>query len=283
MVQKISAQGVSVRQACELIGTARSSYLYQGQDERPEDHEAMKRILELARRHPRYGYRRITALLRREGRRINAKRVFRTWQDKGLCLPRRRPRRVRFHEMWERPQEATRPNDVWSYDFVFDRTLTGRTLKMLVVVDEYTRECLAIHVRFGLCSLDVKEVLQKVIRRRGKPRFIRSDNGSEFIAAYVRGWLLSQGIRPLYIDPGSPWQNGYVESLNGKLRDECLNCELFWSAREAQAVIHSWVREYNGYRRHSSLGYRTPAEVGRGVDDSLDSGVRNTFLRASRN
>ena len=283
MIQKMKDKGMSELQACESIGLGRSSFQYRPLTGMTKDIETRIRIKILARRHPRYGYRRITALLRRQGMKINAKRVFRTWQEEGLSLPRKRPRRPRLWELWERPHEATKPNSVWSYDFVFDRTVGKQVLKMLVLVDEYTRECLAIRVGSSMDSVKLAEILAEVIKKRGAPEYIRSDNGPEFIAEGLRRWLLSKGIRPLHIEPGSPWQNGYVESLNGKLRDECLNRELFWDVREAQVIVDDWRREYNQYRPHSSLGYRTPAEMGRKNVDKDGSRTGNPLMRESRN
>ncbi len=219
------------------------------------------RITELARAYGRYGYRRITALLRREGWRVNTKRVARIWREQGLKVPRRQPKRRR---LWLADgscvrRRAERPNHVWSYDFVFDRTHDGRPIRMLVIVDEYTRECLAIDVARALRSEHVLERLFDLFVRRGLPDYIRSDNGAEFAATAVREWLGKLGVKTLYIEPGSPWENGYVESFNGKLRDELLNGELFYTLQEAQILIERWRREYNEIRPHSSLGYQPPA------------------------
>jgi transposase InsO family protein len=219
------------------------------------------RILELATQYGRYGYRRITALLRREGWRVNVKRVRRIWRREGLKVPSKQPKRGR---LWltdgscvrHRPRHR---NHVWSYDFVMDRTHNGRPIRMLTVIDEHTRECLAIDVARRLNSQDVLDVLRDLFVARGAPAYIRSDNGPEFTAQAVREWLERVAVQTLFIEPGSPWENGYIESFNGKLRDELLAREIFYSLREAQVLIESWRREYNQIRPHSSLGYRPPA------------------------
>ena len=221
----------------------------------------MKRMVELACQYGRYGYRRITALLKSEGWKVNHKRVERLWRREGLKVPSRQPKRKR---LWLndgscvrlRPQ---RRNHVWTYDFVYDRTHAGRAFRMLTVLDEYTRECLAIRVARRLNSNDVLDTLAELFFRKGIPCHIRSDNGSEFAARIVRNWLKRLGVKTLFIEPGSPWENGYIESFNGKLRDEVLNRESFDTLAEAKAIIEAWRREYNQVRPHSSLGYRPPA------------------------
>ena len=220
-----------------------------------------ERIIELAVQFGRYGYRRITALLRHEGWRVNHKRVERIWRQEGLKVPSRQPKRRR---LWLgdgscirlRPQH---PNHVWSYDFVADRTHDGRKLRMLTVIDEYTRRCLAIRVERRLRSSDVIDVLAELMARHGVPAHIRSDNGPEFTAEAVRVWIARLGAKTLFIEPGSPWENGYNESFNGKLRDELLNMEQFETLKEAQVLIERWRWQYNHRRPHSSLGYRPPA------------------------
>jgi putative transposase len=229
---------------------------------RADDEEALtEAIVSLATRFGRYGYRRITAMLRADGWRVNHKRVARIWRREGLKVPGKQPKRGR---LWLtdgscirlRPQHR---NHVWAYDFVEDRTRDGRKFRMLTVIDELTRECLAIEVKRRLNSQDVLAVLGRLFIDRGVPDHIRSDNGGEFTAKAVRNWLTEMGVKTLFIEPGSPWENGYNESFNGKLRDECLNTELFYTLREAQIIIERWRREYNTIRPHSSLGYRPPA------------------------
>ena len=221
----------------------------------------VRRIVELASEYGRYGYRRITAVLRQEGWRVNHKRVEKIWRREGLKVPQKQPKRRR---LWlcdgscvrRRPEYR---NHVWAYDFVHERTHDGRAVRMLVVVDEYTRECLAIEVARKLNSGNVLKVLARLFGQYGPPEYIRSDNGSEFTAKAVREWLQRLDVKTLFIEPGSPWENGYVESFNGKLRDELLNREIFCSLWEAKVLVERWREEYNHVRPHSSLGYRPPA------------------------
>ncbi len=251
---------VSERRACRVLGQARST-----QRHRPiltEAEERLRhRVVELARMYGRYGYRRITVLLRWEGWRVNHKKVERIWREEGLKVPKRQPKRGR---LWLNDGSCFRhrpeyPNHVWSYDFVAERTHDGRAVKILSVVDEYTRECLALRVDRKLRSEHVLEVLADLFVERGTPAYIRSDNGSEFTAKAVREWLGRLEVGTLYIEPGSPWENGYVESFNGKFRDEFLNGEIFYTLKEAQVLIERWRNVYNRFRPHSSLGYRPPA------------------------
>lgn len=259
------ARGVSERLACRTIGLGRTSYRYRGQ---PPDEEAERLralVVALARRHPRYGYRRIAALLRRQGEAVNHKWVWRVWREEGLAVPRRRPRKRRAGTA---PAPPTRPptrashrGHVWSYDFLFDATERGQPLKLLVVLDEYTRECHRIRVGRRLDSEAVIDTLAALFAEHGPPEHLRSDNGGEFIAATLQAWLGASGARTVYIAPGHPWENGYAESFNGKLRDECLNEEVFWGVEHAQVIVEAWRRQYNEERPHSALGYRTPAEA----------------------
>ena len=228
----------------------------------PDDElRLIARIVELACQYGRYGYRRINALLRAEGWQVNHKRVERLWRREGLKVPAKQPKRGR---LWLndgscvrlRPQHR---DHVWAYDFVQDRTHDGRVLRLLVLLDEYTRECLAIDVARRMTSEDVLERLAFSMVIRGVPKHIRSDNGAEFTSRAVRGWLAKVGVKTLFIEPGSPWENGYVESFNGKLRDELLDREIFYTLREAKVLIERWRQHYNRIRPHSSLGYRPPA------------------------
>ncbi len=229
--------------------------------ESPDERALLSRIVALATRFGRYGYRRITALLKQEGWRVNHKRVERLWRQEGLKVPLKQPKRGR---LWLADgsivrRRAERPDHVWSYDFVFDRTADGKPLRMLAILDEYTRECLAIEVARRLNSQSVLALLAELFVTRGVPEHIRSDNGPEFTARAVRRWLARVGVQTLFIEPGSPWENGYIESFNGKLRDECLNRERFDTLLEAQVLVERWRSEYNHLRPHSSLGYRPPA------------------------
>jgi putative transposase len=227
-----------------------------------DDEEALRTaIITLATRYGRYGYRRITALLRRDGWPVNHKRVERIWRQEGLKVPQKQPKRGR---LWLNDGSCirlrpTHRNHVWSYDFVADRTQDGRAIKILTVIDEYSRESLAIVVARRIKSDDVLHCLTDLFVKHGPPEHIRSDNGPEFTAKTVRGWLGRIGVRTLFIEPGSPWENGYNESFNGKLRDEVLNGEIFYTLREAQVIIEGWRQEYNTFRPHSSLGYLPPA------------------------
>jgi transposase InsO family protein len=252
--------GVSERRACRVLGQHRST---QRKPPRPAEDEAAltAEIVALAGRFGRYGYRRITALLRRAGWLVNAKRVERIWRREGLKVPQRQPKRGR---LWLadgscirlRPERA---NHVWAYDFVEDRTHDGRKLRMLTVIDEFTRESLAIVVARRLSSDDVLAALTELFIERGPPEHIRSDQGPEFIALVVKAWLGRLGVGTLYIEKASPWENGYNESFNGKLRDELLDREIFYSLAEARVLIERWRIHYNTERPHSSLGYRPPA------------------------
>jgi putative transposase len=251
---------VSERRVCRVIDQPRST-----QRHTPvlSDDEGKLRtdIVQLALKYGRYGYRRITALLQRDGWRVNHKRVERIWREEGLKVPKRQPKRGR---LWLNDGSCVRlrpthRNHVWSYDFVADRTHDGRAIKMLTVIDEFSRECLAIVVERRLQSDDVLSCLADLFVKHGVPEYIRSDNGSEFTAHIVRHWLKKIGVQTLYIEPGSPWENGYNESFNGKLRDELLRGEIFYTLKEAKVLIERWRLEYNTFRPHSSLNYRCPA------------------------
>ena len=226
------------------------------------DEEALTSdIIRLASRYGRYGYRRITAMLRSEGWTVNAKRVERIWRREGLKVPQKQPKKGR---LWLNDGSCVRlrperPNHVWSYDFVENRTHDGRKFRMLNIIDEFTRECLAIRIDRKLNSTDVIDILSDLFILRGVPGHVRSDNGPEFIARAVREWIVAVGAKTAFIEPGSPWENGYCESFNSKLRDELLNGEIFYSLAEAKVIIEAWRRYYNTERPHSSLGYKPPA------------------------
>lgn len=260
MARVRAALAVSQRRACQALGLHRSVIRYEPAAD--ADQEALvTRMRALALANPRYGYRRVAALLRAEGRRVNVKRVLRLWRAEGLKVPRRqrKRRRVGSGDGGTRRRRAARRNEVWSYDFVFDQTADGRPLKVLPVVDEYTRECLALVVGRSLTAADVVRTLAGLVAERGRPAYLRSDNGPEFIAAAVRRWLAGAGVGALYIEPGSPWENAYSESFNGRLRDEVLNREVFGSLKEAEVILAEYRRAYNHDRPHSSLGYVAPA------------------------
>jgi transposase InsO family protein len=251
---------VSERRACKALGQHRST---QRKAPRGKDDEAalVAELIELARSYGRYGYRKVAALLRAAGWWVNDKRVERLWRQEGLKVPAKQPKRAR---LWDgdgsclrlRPEHR---NHVWSYDFVEARTHDGRKFRMLNVLDEFTRECLAIRVDRKLKAADVIDVLSDLFILRGVPAHIRSDNGPEFIAKSVQSWIASVGARTAYITPGSPWENGYVESFNAQIRNELLNGEIFYTLKEAQIMIEGWRRHYNTVRPHGALGYRPPA------------------------
>jgi putative transposase len=253
--------GISERRACRVLGQVRSVQRYEA---KVADDEARlrQRIIALAEEYGRYGYRRITKdLVEKEGWKVSHKRVDRIWREECLKVPEKQPKRGR---MWLADGSCIRlrpeyPNHGWSYDFVHDRTHDGRPLRMLTIMDEYTRESLSIDVERRLNSDDVLFRLAELFAERGTPMYIRSDNGPEFTATVVREWLGRVNVGTLFIEPGSPWENGYIESFNGKFRDELLNGEIFYTLMEAKILIERWRRYYNEVRLHSALGYRPPA------------------------
>lgn len=250
--------GVSVRRACELMLVARSSLSYKSRLIE-KDAAVLAEMQRLAGQYPRFGYRRIQVFLTRAGHAVGVDRTYRLWRQAGLQVPRRRPRK-RVAGGRPRPLPPVGRHDVWTYDFVFDACANGQSLKCLTIIDEYTRECLAIDVGGSIRSRRVIEVLSLLVSMHGAPRHLRSDNGPEFVARSVLKWLTETHINTAYIDPGKPWQNGTGESFNGKFRDECLSLEWFRNRTDARIVIEAWRRHYNGVRPHSSLGQRTPAE-----------------------
>jgi putative transposase len=252
---------VSERRACMAVSQPRSTQRYVAR--RPEEQKALvARMQELVRRHPRYGYRRIWALLRREGWQVNRKRIHRLWRREGFKVPRkhRKKRRLGSSENGCSRRRPERKDHVWAWDFIHDRTSSGAALKWLSVVDEFTRECLVLEVARMIRAEDVQDQLIRLLRERGVPDHIRSDNGPEFIAEALRKWLERASVGTLYVEPGAPWENGYAEAFHGRLRDELLNVEEFASVREARALAQAWKEDYNLHRPHSALGYRTPAE-----------------------
>ncbi len=259
---------------CRAVGQPRSTQRYVGRT--PSDEEPLTlRMVEMANQYGRYGYRRITAMLQAEGWTINHKRVERLWRREGLKVPARQPKRGR---LWLNDGSCVRlrpefPGHVWSYDFMLERTQDGRPFRILNVIDEYTRECLAVRVRRHLDHEDVQDCLTELFCARGVPAHLRSDNGPEFIARILRRWLDKLNVKPLFILPGSPWENGYIESFNGKMRDELLNGEIFYTLKEAQVLIERWRKEYNYIRPHSSLGYRSPAPQAWLLSSTLQLGL----------
>jgi transposase InsO family protein len=251
---------VSERRACKVLEQARTT---QRRNLSPpsDEKQLTEDIIALATRYGRYGYRRITAMLQHDGWQVNHKKVERIWRKEGLKVPKKQPKRGR---LWLNDGSCIRlrpeyKDHVWSYDFMIDRTADGRAFKILNVIDEYTRECLAILIARKIRNEDVIDLLFNLFIFRRIPEHIRSDNGPEFTARAIRKWLGKLGVKTLFIEPGSPWENGYIESFNGKLRDELLNREIFTTLEEAKVLIEQWRREYNQVRPHSALGYQPPA------------------------
>ena len=252
---------VSERRACITVDQPRSSQRYSpriADDER----KLVDHILQLVRRYPRYGYRQITAKLRQAGWNVNAKRVYRLWRREGLKVPQKKRKKQRLGSSANSciRRRSDRPNDVWAWDFIFDRTKSGTPLKWLSIIDEFTRECPCLRVDRSITSEDVLDTLAELFAIRGVPFHIRSDNGPEFIAKSIETWLGHVGVETLYIEPGSPWENGYAESFHSRFRDEFLALEEFDHLPMARRLTSDWRVEYNNHRPHSSLGYLTPAE-----------------------
>jgi putative transposase len=264
-------RGLSQRQACRLVGIQRSSARYQARS-RADETETVALIREYAHEQPMYGYRIISAMLRHDGYRINRKRVYRIWREQGLQLPRRKVLKRRYGDSSGSLQRATQPNEVWTYDFLEARTERGNKLRILTVLDEYTRECLHIHVAPSISSRQVIAVLDWLFVARGAPSHIRSDNGPEFIAYALQEWLRDRTCHTLYIKPGSPWENPFIESFNGTFRNDCLNRWVFSNGQEARELIEDWRLEYNLRRPHSSLGYLPPAVFAQQATLSLNLG-----------
>jgi putative transposase len=258
-VRFLATKGISVRRACLLALLPRATFHYQAR-ERPDEQALLADITELAQLHPRYGYRRIHALLRRK-RTINRKRVHRLWKRARLQVKRTLRRRARHNR--PPPQSAAYPNHVWAYDFVEDQALDGSVLRILTVMDEFTREGLDIDVDISSSADRVISRLEQLVALHGAPAYLRSDNGPEFVAVAVQVWLAQRQIGTLYIEPGCPWQNGKEERFNGTVRDECLNMHLFTSASEASVRLSAYRHHYNEERPHSALGYQTPSEFKR--------------------
>ena len=256
MIEKFN---VSERRACRALEQPRSTQRKKTKI-KPDQEALTEAIIKLAKDYGRYGYRRVTALLNNDGWRVNHKRVERIWRREGLKVPQKQPKRRR---LWLNDGSCIRlkpeyKNHVWSYDFVFERTSDGRAMKILNVIDEYSRECLAIHIGRQMKSTEILYKLSELFVTHGVPDYIRSDNGSEFTATEIRKWLIRLGVKTLFIEPGSPWENGYIESFNGKLRDELLNGEIFDTILEAKVLTERWRNHYNKIRPHSSLNFAPP-------------------------
>jgi putative transposase len=257
--QMVAAGMCSGRAVCRYLGLSRSTYGYRGGPPRAKEELLRQRLLALSAEHPRYGYRRIAALLRREGWQVGKRHIQRLRRAEGLRVPPTKRKIIRRGVSTGLPTRATHRNHVWTWDFIADATVRGGALKMLTILDEYTRECHVLWAERALKAADVLHWLQKAVEQHGAPEFLRSDNGSEFIAKIVQQWLKENQIRTIYIEPGSPWQNGFVESFHGRFRDECLNREQLWTLTEARVVVGDFRQKYNQVRPHSRLGYESPA------------------------
>ncbi len=255
VLTQLTSKGLSQRSACRWSGISRSAARYRLQQV-VQDAQSLVAMQPVMAQHPRFGYRRVAVLAQ-----LSFKRTWRLWKQQGFAVQPARVRRPRAIRRDERSHQATHRNHVWTYDILYDRLTEGRLIKTLSILDEFTRECLAIHVAPAIRATDVRTVLQHTIRQHGTPQFLRSDNGSEFTATLVQQWLHDQHVGPSFIAPGHPWQNGFIESFHGKFRDECLNREWFTTGHEATIVIEHWRKEYNTQRPHSALGYRTPAQM----------------------
>ena len=246
---------MSERHACELVGIARSTHRYQAVN---EDVELLTLIRDCAETHPQYGYRMVTALVQKAGQSVNHKRVERIWRQEGLQQPKRIAYKRRYGDGGDVKQRATHINHVWSYDFTEDRSEKGQRVRILAVMDEFTRQCLMLYASTSIPSTKVIDILDWLITCYGTPEHIRSDNGPEFIADRVKTWIRQRGSETLYIEPGHPWENPFIERFIGTLKHDCLHRYLFDKVSEAQSILDNWRDEYNAHRPHSALGYLTP-------------------------
>lgn len=268
-------RGLNQRRACTLLSISRSSLTYQPRMP-VKDEVVVQAMQKLSGQYPRFGYRRIKILLSREGLPMSMERCARIWSQAGFQVPKKKRRRISRESA--QPMKATCPNAVWSYDFVHDACANGQKLKCLTVIDEYTRECLAIEVASAIRSHQVIEVLTRLMSIHGVPACLRSDNGPEFVSTALLQWVNTESMGLLLIEPGKPWQNGTNESFNGKFRDECLSAEWFRNRLEARVIIEDWRNHYNKVRPHSSLGYKTPQEFKFELGIHLTNGAKNSRL-----
>lgn len=279
VVRTLVASGFSkISETCRAIGLSRSSF-YALSTRSAQSLKIESLAIDQSSKNPRYGYRRITALLKREGHEVNPKRVQAIRKRHGLQVPKKQRRSRRVSENEAQRLRATTKDEVWSWDFIHDQTEHGASFRMLSIMDEYTRQCHHLAPRLSYRADNVIEALEGLIAEHGVPKYIRSDNGPEFIAHKIKDWLKNNGIKSHYITPGSPWENGYIESFHDKLRDEFLNRELFYSIREAEILLEGWRKEYNDTRIHSSLGYQTPNEYAANVETALRATPSTPSLR----
>jgi len=275
LAQKAVAAGMcSGRAACRILQLPRSTYWYRGRPLTTAQEQLCQRLRELSEQHPRYGYRRMAALLRQEGWRVGKRQIQRLRRAEGLRVPPTKRKLVRRGVSTGWPVQATHRGHVWTGDFIADATVRGGALKMLTILDEYTRECHVLRADRALRADEVLRWLEQAIAENGAPEYLRSDNGPEFIAHRVQRWLRANQIKTIYIDPGSPWQNGFVESFHGRFRDECLNREQLWTLTEARVVVEDFRREYNQRRPHSRLGYQSPARFAGQLPSPTTVGLR---------
>ena len=254
----VASELCSGRAACRFLKVSRSTYWYRSKEPTSQEQRLLKRLKELSEKHARYGYRRIAALLRQEGWPVGKRHVQRLRRSSGLRVPPTKRKVVRRGLSTGLPTKAEHRGHVWSWDFISDATTRGGALRMLTILDEYTRECHVLRADRALKSADVLEWMERAIAEHGAPAYLRSDNGPEFIAKEVQRWLAANAIRTIYIEPGRPWQDGFVESFHGRFRDECLNREQLWTLTEARVVIEDYRHQYNHHRPHSKLGYQSP-------------------------
>ena len=269
MAQGVVEAGMcSGRAVCRILGLARSTFWYRGRGPSEVQRQLLKRMKELSDQNPRYGYRRIAALLRQEGWPVGKRQIQRLRRSAGLRVPPTRRKTLRHGISTGLPTKAGHRGHVWTWDFIADATVRGGALRMLTILDEHTRECHVLRADRALKAADVLEWLGKAIEAHGAPKYLRSDNGPEFIAKEVQRWLAEHQIKTIYIDPGSPWQNGFVESFHGRFRDECLNRELLWTLSEARVVVEDYSHHYNHSRPRSKLGYQSPVRFAAAIDPS---------------
>lgn len=278
LAEEINAEGISKRRSCTLAGISRSAYDYRPIEK--DDAPIVRRLEEISKRHPREGSQKAYKQLRREGLVINHKKVERLWRENGLTVRKKRRQRRRGKGL-KRPITPIRPNHVWAYDFMEDSCIQGRKLRVLNIVDEFTREAIATYVARSIPGKKVIEVLEAAFVQHGRPAHLRSDNGPEFIAKAVKGWLADREVETIYIDPGKPWQNGVGESFNSRLRDECLDMQLFYDLRDARHAIEDYRRYYNEERLHGSLGYVPPLEFKDGWEREREGDVEEHFASQS--
>jgi putative transposase len=263
----------SERSACRHFGLHRSTFRYEAKQPNAWLGSLKAALRRVSRENPELGYPKITRLLKERGWRVGSRLVQRLRRELGLAIPPRKPRQRRRGVSTGLPTTATHRNHVWTWDFIHDTTMRGGPLRMLTVIDEYTRECRCIHVDRRINARKVRRVMARLVQEYGAPQYIRSDNGSEFIEKGLRRWLQGKGIKTIYIEPGSPWQNGYIESFNARLRQECLNREQLWTLTEARVVIEDWRWKYNHIRPHRSLGYITPIQFAqKETETSMEQG-----------